>query len=95
MAFRPATLLKRDSDIGFSYEICKVYKNTYFTEHRRWLLLAWFSNLWYGETLFVSWFYSFQFKLYMILTNFVKVNYLIYCVQEKTPKIKRLIQYVK
>ena len=24
-----------------------------------------------------------------------KVNHLIYCVQEKTPKIKRLIQYVK
>ena len=31
----------------------------------------------------------------MILINLVKVNHLIYCVQEKTPKIKRLIRYVK
>ena len=34
---------------------------------------------------------SFQFKLYMILMNLVKVNHQIYCVQEKIPKIKRLI----
>ena len=38
---------------------------------------------------------SFQFKLYMIIINLVKVNYLILCVQEKTPNIERLIQYIK
>ena len=31
----------------------------------------------------------------MVLINLVKVNHLICSVQEKTPKIKRLIQYVK
>ena len=37
----------------------------------------------------------FQFKLHMIVINLAKVNHLIYCVHEKTPKIKRLIQYIK
>ena len=38
---------------------------------------------------------SFQFELYMVIINLVKVNHLIYCVHEKTPKIKRFIQYIK
>ena len=28
-----ATLLKRDSSTVFSYEICEIFKNTYFEEH--------------------------------------------------------------
>ena len=88
-AFRPATLLKKDSDTGF---------------------FLWNLQLFYGATPLVASdmtlkpiilcylsliLISFQFKLYMILISLVKVNHLIYCVQEKTPKIKRLIQYVK
>ena len=33
-AFRPATLLKRDSYTGFSSKICEILKN-YFEEHLR------------------------------------------------------------
>ena len=91
MAFRLTTLLKWDYNTGFSCEICKVFKNTFCTERLRWLLLLWFWNLCYGLLTLIS----FQFKMYMILINLVKVNHLIYCVQEKTPKIKRLIRYVK
>ena len=25
---------------GFSYEICEIFKDSFFTEHLRWLLLA-------------------------------------------------------
>ena len=32
-AFRPATLLKRDSTQVFSCRICETLKNTYFEEH--------------------------------------------------------------
>ena len=32
--FRPATLLKRDSNT-FSYEMYEIFKNTYFEEHLR------------------------------------------------------------
>ena len=35
--FRPATLLKRDSNTG---EICSTFKNTFFTEHFQWLFLC-------------------------------------------------------
>ena len=38
---------------------------------------------------------SFQFELHMIIINLAKVHYLIYCVHEKNPKIKRLIQHIK
>ena len=31
--FRPATLLKRDSDTGISCEICEIFKNVFFEEH--------------------------------------------------------------
>ena len=37
---RTATLLKRDPTQVFSYEICKIFKSTYFEEHLRWLLLV-------------------------------------------------------
>ena len=30
---------------GFSCEFCEIYKDTFFTEHLRWLLLKWFSHL--------------------------------------------------
>ena len=49
-AWRPETLLKRDSKAwnfvekklrhSFSCEICKIFQNTFFTEHFRWLLLT-------------------------------------------------------
>ena len=32
-AVRPATVLKRDSGQVFSCEICKIFKDTFFTEH--------------------------------------------------------------
>ena len=32
-AWRPAILLKRDSNRCFSCEICQIFKNTYFEEH--------------------------------------------------------------
>ena len=38
-AFRPVTLLKRKPNQVFSCEICEMFKNTFFTEHIRWLLL--------------------------------------------------------
>ena len=31
-------LLKRDSSTGVFCEICEIFKNTFFTEHLRWLL---------------------------------------------------------
>ena len=31
--FMPTTLSKRDSNIGFSYEYCEIFKNTYFEKH--------------------------------------------------------------
>ena len=36
---RPATLLKRDSNTAFFREFCEIFKNTFFTEPLRWLLL--------------------------------------------------------
>ena len=33
LAWRPATLLKKTPTQVFSYEICKILKNTFFTEH--------------------------------------------------------------
>ena len=33
-AFRPATLLKRDSQV-LTCEICRIFQNTYFDEHLR------------------------------------------------------------
>ena len=38
-AFRPVTLLKRKPNQVFSCEICEMFKNTFFIEHIRWLLL--------------------------------------------------------
>ena len=35
----PATLLKRDSNTCVSCEYCEIFKNSFFTEHLRWLLL--------------------------------------------------------
>ena len=32
-AFRPVTLLKRDSTLVFSCEYCEIFKKTYFEEH--------------------------------------------------------------
>ena len=32
---QPATFLKRDSTQAFSYEVCEIFKNTYFEEHLR------------------------------------------------------------
>ena len=32
---RTVTLLKRDSNTGVSYEICELFKNTYFEKHLR------------------------------------------------------------
>ena len=36
--FRTATLLKRDSSTGDSYEYCEIYKNSFFIEHLHRLL---------------------------------------------------------
>ena len=36
---RPAVLLKETPTQLFSYEICEIFKNTFSTEHLRWLLL--------------------------------------------------------
>ena len=36
---RPATLLKRNPTQVFSCEYCKIFKNTFFIENLRWLLL--------------------------------------------------------
>ena len=36
---RPATLLKESLAQVFSYEFCEIFKNTFFIEHLRWLLL--------------------------------------------------------
>ena len=37
---------------------------------------------------------SFQFELYMIIINLVKVNQLIYFISGKTPKMKRIFVYL-
>ena len=37
-AFRPATFLKRDSGVSCGY--CELYKNIFFIENLRWLLLT-------------------------------------------------------
>ena len=34
-AFKPATLLKRDSNIYIFCEICEIFENAYFEEHLR------------------------------------------------------------
>ena len=39
-AFRPATFLKRDSNTGVSCGYCELYKNIFFIENLRWLLLT-------------------------------------------------------
>ena len=38
-AWRRATLSKKTPTQVFSYEICEIFKNKFFTEHLRWLLL--------------------------------------------------------
>ena len=45
----------------FSCEICKVFKNIFFTEHLQFLLLVWFWNLQYGVICLLI-LLSFQFK---------------------------------
>ena len=47
-AFRPVTFLKRDSNTGVSCEYCKIFKNSFFMEHLRLLLLVllpWYSKV--------------------------------------------------
>ena len=39
-ACRPATFLKRDSNTGVSCGYCELYKNSFFIENLRWLLLT-------------------------------------------------------
>ena len=39
-AFRPATSLKRDSNTDFFLRNCKIFKNSFFTEHLLWLRLT-------------------------------------------------------
>ena len=39
-AFRPATFLKRDSNTGVSCGYCEIFKNSFFRENLRWLLLT-------------------------------------------------------
>ena len=46
----PAILLKRDSNMDFSSEICEIFKNTYFEEHQR--RTDCFSNLKHGIQVF-------------------------------------------
>ena len=100
MIFRPAILLKKDSKWVFSYEICK---NTVKTAAKTLFLrktsvaasgLILKPIIWWNFICLLI-LISFQFKLYRILINLVKVNNLIYCAQEKAPKIKRLIQCIK
>ena len=38
--FRPATFLKRDSNTGVSCGYCEIFKNSFFRENLRWLLLT-------------------------------------------------------
>ena len=44
-AWKPATLLKRDSNTIVFFELCEIFKNTIFTEQLRWQLLSSFYNL--------------------------------------------------
>ena len=37
---RPTTLLKKTPTQVFSREICEIFKDTFFTEHLRWLLVT-------------------------------------------------------
>ena len=46
---RPATFLKKSLAQVFSCEFCKISKNTFFTEHLRWLLLLMFFCLFINE----------------------------------------------
>ena len=39
-AFRPANLLKSDSNAGVSRKMCQIFKNIFFTERLQWLLLT-------------------------------------------------------
>ena len=39
VSFNKVAGLKETPTQVFSYEICKIFKNTFFTEHLRWLLL--------------------------------------------------------
>ena len=39
-ACRPATFLKRDSNTGVSCGYCEIFKNSFFKENLRWLLLT-------------------------------------------------------
>ena len=45
--FRPAILLKRNSNTDVSYEYCKIFKNTYFEEHLRTPASGWSTLKWY------------------------------------------------
>ena len=38
--FRPTTFLKRDSNTGVSCGYCEIFKNSFFKENLRWLLLT-------------------------------------------------------
>ena len=37
---KPGAYPKRDSGTGVSYEFCEIFKNTFFIEYLRWLLLV-------------------------------------------------------
>ena len=37
---KTASLLNRDSNTSVSCEYCEIFRNTYFMEHLRWLLLS-------------------------------------------------------
>ena len=44
--WRPATLLKRNSSTGAFLWNCEIFKNNFFIEHLRWLLLGYCVSIW-------------------------------------------------
>ena len=66
-AFRAATFLKRDHNTGVSCEYCKLFKNSFFIENLRWLLLTVLPQ--YSE---VNWCVPYLISSLHVLSNLIK-----------------------
>ena len=91
-AFRPTTFLKRDFNTSVSCGYCKIFKDSFFIEHVRWLLLIVLTTA--GVLVFLfrasTWFRLFRSKTY---TKRCKNNSLLS--RDKTiSSLRELIDYV-
>ena len=67
-AFRPVTILKRNSNTGVSCGYCELFKNSFFSENFGWLLLTVLPQ--YSEA---SWGISYLILRLHVLANLIKI----------------------